>query len=121
MLKNFFPSHLLFLATICLVIFFGTGDGHASVYCDAASIQMVGPQVIGVEGKVVASLVNKTSVTIGGTWAPNTWRQFYLHPSILNQGLATLLTAYSMNKTVWVQIGGDAEPSSIIEVIYVIK
>ena len=120
MLKKIRLFHLVFFTTLCLFIFFGKADCSASVSCSIASIDKVGPATIGVNGKVVASLVNKTSKTVG-TWAPNTWRQFYLNPAITNSGLATLLTAYSMNKTVWVQIGGTAEPAALIETIYINK
>ena len=46
-------------------------------------------------------------------------RQFYLSSTLGNQGLATLLTAYSLGKTVWVRIAGDGAPGSLIEIIFV--
>jgi len=46
-------------------------------------------------------------------------RQFYLSSALGNQGLATLLTAYSMGKTIWVRIAGDGSPGSLIEIIFV--
>jgi len=46
-------------------------------------------------------------------------RQFYLSSALGNQGLAVLLTAYSMDKTVWVRIAGDASAGSLITVIFV--
>jgi len=46
-------------------------------------------------------------------------RQFYLSSSLGNQGLAVLLTAYSLGKTVWVRIAGDASSGSLITVIFV--
>jgi len=46
-------------------------------------------------------------------------RQFYLSSTLGNQGLAVLLTAYSMDKTVWVRIAGDASSGSLITVIFV--
>lgn len=48
-------------------------------------------------------------------------RQFYLSSDLGNQGLAVLLTAYSMGETVWVRIAGDASPGSLITVIFVNK
>ena len=46
-------------------------------------------------------------------------RQFYLSSNLGNQGLATLLTAYSMNKTLWVRIAGDGSSGSLIEIIFI--
>ena len=46
-------------------------------------------------------------------------RQFYLSSALGNQGLATLLTAYSMGKTIWVRIAGDGSPGSLVEIIFV--
>ncbi len=50
-------------------------------------------------------------------------RMFYLSDALGNQGLATLLTAYSMGKTVFVRIGGSsgADPvaGSLVNIIYV--
>ena len=46
-------------------------------------------------------------------------RQFYLSSTLGNQGLAVLLTAYSMGKTVWVRIAGDGSAGSLVEIIFV--
>jgi len=46
-------------------------------------------------------------------------RQFYLSSTLGNQGLATLLTAYSLGKTVWVRIAGTGEPGSLIQIIFI--
>jgi hypothetical protein len=54
--------------------------------------------------------------------SPGLWtgaRQFYLSPSLGNQGYAALLTAYSMGKTVWVRIAGTGAASSLITIIYI--
>lgn len=55
--------------------------------------------------------------TSGTNWTGN--RQFYLSSTLGNQGLAVLLTAYSMGKTVWVRIAGDGSAGSLITVIFV--
>ena len=52
-------------------------------------------------------------------WTGN--RQFYLSSDLGNQGLAVLLTAYSMGESVWVRIAGDASSGSLIKVIFVNK
>ena len=46
-------------------------------------------------------------------------RQYYLSETLGNQGLATLLTAYSLGKTVWVRIAGDGAPGSLVQIIYI--
>ena len=48
-------------------------------------------------------------------------RQFYLSSELGNQGLAVLLTAYSLGETVWVRIAGDASKGSLIKIIFVNK
>jgi hypothetical protein len=53
----------------------------------------------------------------GVNWAGP--RQFYLSSSLGNQGLAVLLTAYSMGKTVWVRAAGTGTAGSLLEVIFV--
>ena len=48
-------------------------------------------------------------------------RQFYLSSALGNQGLAILLTAYSLGETVWVRIAGDASAGSLITIIFMNK
>jgi hypothetical protein len=48
-------------------------------------------------------------------------RQFYLSSELGNQGLAVLLTAYSLGETVWVRIAGDASSGSLVKIIFVNK
>jgi len=48
-------------------------------------------------------------------------RAFYLSSDLGNQGLAVLLTAYSLGETVLVRIAGDASPGSLITIIYINK
>ena len=53
-------------------------------------------------------------------WA-TPYRQFYLSPTLGNQGLAVLLTAYSLDQTVWVRIAGDGSAGSLITIIFINK
>ena len=55
--------------------------------------------------------------TSGANWTGP--RQFYLSSTLGNQGLAVLLTAYSLDKTVWVRIAGDGSSGSLLEIIFV--
>ena len=123
MLKKIVRFQLVFCALVCLSISFWKSDGYAALYsdCTSASVELIGPMVLGVEGTVVATLMNKSGATVGTDWAPNTTRQFFLHTAIVNQGMAALLTAYSMNKTVWVRLVGDAPRNGSITVLYLIK
>ena len=52
-------------------------------------------------------------------WTGN--RQFYLSSTLGKEGLAVLLTAYSLGETVWVRIAGDGSPGSLITVIFINK
>jgi hypothetical protein len=54
-----------------------------------------------------------------GAWTGT--RQFYLSSTLGNQGLAVLLTAYSLGETVFVRIAGDGSPGSLITIIFVNK
>jgi len=53
-----------------------------------------------------------------GTWAVNTDRMFYLHDSILDRGLATLLTAKAIQRNVWVRLV-NYTAGSLITIVYV--
>jgi hypothetical protein len=46
-------------------------------------------------------------------------RQFYLHPDLGNAGYATLLTAYTLGKTVWVRIADPGTGGSLILVVLI--
>lgn len=46
-------------------------------------------------------------------------RQFYLHPNLGNAGYATLLTAYTLGKTVWVRIADPGTGGSLITVVLI--
>lgn len=50
-----------------------------------------------------------------GAWVGT--RAFYLSTELGDSGLATLLTAYSLGKTVWVRILA-VDPGSIITILY---
>ncbi|RJX18236.1 MAG: hypothetical protein C4575_11055 [Desulforudis sp.] len=59
-------------------------------------------------------------VQLDDTAVPEAWVgtvQFYLSTDLGDSGLATLLTAYSLGKTVWVRTLGTA-PGSLISIIY---
>ena len=79
----------------------------------------------GHQGSVVAYgvavfLQNKTSASVG-SWAKDGTQMFLVSGDISNKALAILLTAFSMNKTVYVQVASPATPGSIISGVYVNK
>ena len=99
------------LATSC----FATAD------CSSAQVMMIGtnPGAGGVGSSgIKVSLKNLSGHTVGTDWLINTNRMFFLTTDLGDQGLATLLTAMSLNKPVWVRIAGNAEPASLISIIY---
>jgi hypothetical protein len=52
----------------------------------------------------------------------NVWtgaRQFYLSQELGNQGLAVVLSAYSMGETLWVRIAGNGSPGSLITIVFI--
>ena len=64
------------------------------------------------------AMVQLTDLSPTPKWSGT--RQFFLSQTSLgNQGLAVMLTAYSMGATVWVRVAGTAEPLSLITIIYV--
>ena len=120
MLKKVINFHLVVFALACMIMVFAKNDVYAAD-CSAAIVDKVGPVLLSGKASVVLTLINTSGVTVG-TWAPNTRRQFYLHDTILNQGLATVLTAYSMNKTIFLRTGDSiAADGSLVTIIYINK
>ena len=59
-------------------------------------------------------------VQLDDTGSPQAWSgtvQFYLSDDLGDSGLATLLTAYSLGKTVWARTAGTT-PGSLITILY---
>jgi hypothetical protein len=64
------------------------------------------------------AMIQLTDLGSNPAW-PGT-RQFFLSQAILgNEGLAIALTAFSLNKEIFVRITGSAEKLSLITIIYV--
>ena len=63
-------------------------------------------------------LNDESDVNISNDSAWSDTMLFYLSEDLGDSGLATLLAAYSMGKTIWVRTLG-ATPGSIISIIYV--
>lgn len=120
MLKKIVKFHLVVFALACMIIVFAKNDLYAAD-CSTAVVDKVGPVLLSGKASVVLTLINTSGGTVG-TWLNNTRRQFYLHDTILNQGLATVLTAYSMNRTIWLRTGDvDAAAGSLVTIVYINK
>ena len=64
------------------------------------------------------AMVQLTDLSSNPKWAGS--RQFFLSQAVLgNEGLAMVLTAFTMGQPLWVRIAGNADPLSLITVIYV--
>jgi hypothetical protein len=111
---NWKNTSTLLLCTLVLGSLLGL-PAIASAYVDvpACSILMVGvdPQFEG--PTVILDDLNDAA------WQGA--RQFYLTSELGNQGLAVLLTAFSLNNTIYVRIAGDASAGSLIIGIVVNK
>ena len=110
---------LVLLVLVGMIAHFGSNNAFADVVCTSATITMIGPVTTG-EGRVLAILRNDTGATVG-TWAAGEPRQFFMNDLIKNQGLAVLLTAFSLDKKVWVAIAGAAEMNKEVLIVYMNK
>jgi hypothetical protein len=78
--------------------------------------------------KMEPTLINTNSVWMKnvsgaacGTLANNTARYFLLNPANQDPLLAVLLTALSLNKTVWVHAAADVASGGVADVIAIAK
>lgn len=110
---------LVLLVLVGMIAHFGSNNAFADVVCTSATITMIGPVTTG-EGRVLAILRNDSGATVG-TWAAGEPRQFFMNDLIKNQGLAVLLTAFSLDKKVWVAIAGAAEMNKEVLIVYMNK
>ena len=64
------------------------------------------------------AMVQLTDLSSNPAWPGS--RQFFLSQAVLgNEGLAMVLTAFTMGQPLWVRVAGNADPLSLITVIYV--
>ncbi|MDH4056841.1 MAG: hypothetical protein OEV58_15870 [Gammaproteobacteria bacterium] len=86
----------------------------ASADVDVLTAQIVR---VGIDPRFEGPMVQLTDLAAQPKWAGV--RQFYLSSILGNDGLATLLTALSLNQPVFVRISGTAQPGSLITIIFV--
>ena len=85
---------------------------HADVDVFSAQIMR-----LGIDPRFEGPMVQLTDT--GATPAWTGVRQFYLSTTLGNSGLATMLTAFSLGETVFVRIAGNADPGSLVTIIFV--
>lgn len=110
-------GHLLPIAALLLAGSLGiSAPAKADVDVALAKIERLGPDPR-FESTSSGYMVQLSDV--GGSPAWQGVRQFYLSSELGSTGIATLLTAFSLNETVWVRIAGTAEAGSLITIIFV--
>lgn len=95
---------------------FFSAPAQADVDVAFAKIERLGPD------PRFATTSSGYMVQFSDTAASPAWagiRQFYLSAELGNPGIATLLTAFSLDETVWVRIAGTAETGSLVTIIFV--
>jgi len=112
------------IVSLAIFMVYGLATSSMAADCSKAEVYMIGANPgsggTGSAGIKVA-LINRSGATVGTDWTNNSKRMFYLTQDLGDQGLATLLTAMSLNKPVWVRIVGDAPVNSLISIVYLSK
>lgn len=97
-----------------IFVFFVAFAGQA-LAADVASAKITRVGTNPATGPASGYFVALDDLASPGAWTGS--QAFYLSTDLGDSGLATLLTAYSLGKTVWVRTLGTV-PGSIITVIY---
>lgn len=121
MLTKMKKSFVVLLVVVGTIALFGSNNAFAAVVCSSATITKIGP--VGTAkgaGKVLVILRNDSGAA-AGSWPAGGQRQFYVTDLIKNQGLAVLLTAFSLDKKVWVSIDGLAEQDKEVLIVFLNK
>ena len=119
MLTKMKKSFLVLLVVVGTMAFFGNNKAFADVVCTSATITKIGPVSQG-EGQVLVILRNDSGAAVG-SWPAGYGRQFFVNDLIKNQGLAVLLTAFSLDKKVWVSIDATAEQDKNVLIVFLNK
>ena len=108
--KIFFMMVLVMVAILSFIIIPSTANATANI--PVAQIKQIGTILSGGVAKIVVKIAD-------GSATPQFTgdRQYFLHPDLGNQALATLLTAFSMDKTVWLRVE-SLDALSLITIIY---
>ena len=119
MLTKVKKGFLVVLMVVGTMALFGSNNAFADVICASATITKIGPVSTGT-GRVLVILRNDSGGAVG-SWTAGEARQFFMNDLIKNQGLAVLLTAFSLDKKVWVSIDALAEADKNVLIVFLNK
>ena len=105
---------IMVLSLVLFSLFIFSGNNLFAADCASGTIKRLGANPGGVSG--ASPFMVQIDCANDATW-PGTL-QLYLSEDLGEPGLATLLTAYSLGKTVWVRTLGTV-PGSIATVVYI--
>jgi hypothetical protein len=99
------------LAFFCLTV-----SVSSAIDCAEATITKIGFNSAYDNATTSGTVIQLTCA--GTAWSGTVSVQFYLTKAAGDQGLATLLTAFAMDKPVWVRTSG-ATGGSLLQIVYV--
>jgi hypothetical protein len=107
-------GYMMMGLVLVAVLSFAMIPSTANAYEDIASarIVMIGTYLSGGAAGIVVTITDEGAQPL---FQGN--RQYYLHPDLGKEGYATLLTAFSMDKNVYVRVE-SLDPLSLITIIY---
>ena len=103
----------ILLVAMTLTVFIAPQFANA-VDAAACSIVRLGNRPGTGSGVMVQLVDTRTGLPSWPDGQEGVMRQFYLHPDLGNAGYATLLTAYTLGKTVWVRIEDPGSTGSLM-------
>ncbi len=98
------------LAISCIGL--SVGSVFANTDCPVVSVQMVGTSPSAASG--LFCKVKNESGAACGDMANGASRIYFLNTSMTDQTYATLLTAFSLQKKMWIQVGGTGTNNSLL-------
>ena len=91
---------------------FSVGSAFAVTNCSSVSVQMVGTSPTAVSGLFVR-VKNETTAACGAL-LPQSSMTYFLDTKMADQTYATVLTALSLQKKMWIQVGGTGSQNSLL-------
>ena len=109
-LKKMSISMVFILTVLCLLIMPATAPAYDCASCTITRLGMY-PGVYGTTDGFMVQVQDAA-----GGWTGS--RTFYLNDTLGKAGWATVLTAYSLGKTLWLRIV-DTTPGSLITIVHI--
>ena len=119
-----FKKKTIILFSAILMAITMSGMAYATADVKLAEVLMIGTNPgAGGEGasSIKIQLKNISGKTVGIDWLDQDDRFFFLTTEQGDTGMATLLTALSLDKPVWARLAGNAENNSLCQIIYLSK